>query len=334
MPVNKNGQLVAYLIADGFPLSQHLTRVAGILGIILISLAAGSIPLVRGITSPLEKLTQIAQRLGNGDLSVRSNIRQNDEVGRLAFALDEMADRLDKLLRGEKELLANISHELRTPLARIRVALEIAAEGDIERTRRYLSEIEKDLGEVDQLIEDIFTMTRLDLIGGKQGSLPLRFSLISVHSLIERVSQRFRTNHPLRNLQESEESIDASLSVQADEMLIRRAIGNLLENAQKYSEMDQPIVLATRLEQADHTEPQVIIEIRDQGIGIPLEEQSNLFRPFYRTEHSRARNSGGVGLGLALAKKIVEAHQGGIEVHSQPGMGTSMRIWLPIQKTL
>ena len=116
--------------------------------------------------SPLERLTAAAPRLGAGDLSARAGCGRRGEVGELARAFDEMAERLERLVRAEQELLANVSHELRTPLARIRVALELAAEGDAERARRYLDEIGADLDELERLVEDVLTAARLDLAAG------------------------------------------------------------------------------------------------------------------------------------------------------------------------
>ena len=121
------------------------TRGLLFIGVVLIALAAASFPLARSIAAPVERLTAAARALGAGDLSVRANVRARGELGALGSAFDEMAARLEALVRTERELLANVSHEIRTPLARIRVALELAAEGDAERARRYLGGIGQDL---------------------------------------------------------------------------------------------------------------------------------------------------------------------------------------------
>ncbi|HYG69042.1 MAG TPA: HAMP domain-containing protein, partial [Anaeromyxobacteraceae bacterium] len=114
------------LVEGGHP-SPDFTRAAFFIGAVLLALALGSIPLARSIAAPVEQLTRAARALGDGDLRVRAKVRAKGEVGELARAFDDMADRLERLVRSEKELLANVSHELRTPLARIRVALELAA---------------------------------------------------------------------------------------------------------------------------------------------------------------------------------------------------------------
>jgi len=321
VPVREGGRVVAYLVVGGMPLAGLLTRMATMLAVVLVALALGSFPLARAITSPLEKLTSVAQRLGAGDLSARTGLKRRDEVGKLARAFDEMADRLEKLVRGEKELLANVSHELRTPMARIRVALELAAEGDSQRARTYLQEIATDLGELDRLVEDVLTVARLDLMGSPDGALPLRREQLPAKVVLERAAERFRTTHPGRAL---ELRLDADLpQVDADESLLRRAIDNLLDTAAKYSEPDKPVVLSARPLDG------LTVEVADQGIGIEQKDLPNIFRPFFRTERSRSRGTGGVGLGLALVKKIVEAHCGRVEVVSEVGKGTTVRLQVP-----
>ena len=321
VPVREGGRVVAYLAVGVMPLVAQATRLATILAVVLLALAFGSFPLARAITSPLEKLTSAAQRLGSGDLSARTGLKRRDEVGRVAVAFDEMADRLEKLVRGEKELLANVSHELRTPMARIRVALELAAEGDSQRSRTYLQEIAKDLEELDRLVEDVLTVARLDLRGASDGAPPLRRERLPAQAVIEHAAERFRSANPERVL---ELKLEAGLpQIDADESLLRRAIDNLLDNARKYSEPDKPVVLSATSKDG------LTIEIVDQGIGIEASDLPNLFRPFFRTERSRSRGTGGVGLGLTLAKKIVEAHGGHLDVQSAVGKGTTVRLRVP-----
>ncbi len=324
VPVAAGGKRIGYAILRSGALAPHLLHGAGVLAIVLVVLALGSIPLARQITSPLEKLTRAVERFGSGDLSARAGIRRRDEVGDLASAFDEMADRLERLVRGEKELLANVSHELRTPLARVRVALEIAGEGDEAKARECLREIAADLAELERLVGDVMTAARLDLASGHAGATvtPLRKESIAVEDLVRQAAGRFQTDHPERNLEVRME--DGLPAVSADPALLRRAIDNLLDNARKYSEHDRPILLAARAEIGS-----VVLEVRDQGIGIDPADQARLFTPFFRAERSRDREKGGVGLGLVLARRIVEAHGGTIAIESVPDVGTIARITMP-----
>jgi signal transduction histidine kinase len=313
------GEPGAYLVlTSGFRPSA--ARALSLLGAVLLALALASIPLARAIAAPLERLTAAARRLGGGDLSARVGFEGRGEVGELARAFDEMAERVERLVRSERELLANVSHELRTPLSRIRVALELAAQGDLEASRRYLAEIGADLSELEQLVADVLTAARLE--GGAPGALPLSRQHFPAAELVERSAERFRAAWPGRRL---EVRLDGPLpDLDADPALLRRALDNLLDNARKYSEEGEPVELSARAEGGA-----LVAEVRDRGIGIDPVDLPRLFTPFFRTDRSRARGTGGVGLGLALAKRIVEAHGGTIEVESEPGKGTRVRVRVP-----
>jgi signal transduction histidine kinase len=317
------GEPPAYLVMMGAHRQPPLDRAAAFLVAVLVALAVASVPLARGIARPLERLTAAARALGSGDLSARAGVDRADEVGELGRAFDEMAERLERLLRQEKELIANVSHELRTPLSRIRVALDLAAEGDLERARRFLGEIAQDLSEVERLVEDILTAARLDLAQGRPGAeVPLRREPLPGGELVARAAERFRAAHPGRTLEVAAEEPLPVLD--ADAALLRRALDNLLDNAAKYSEPGEPVTLSARAEGGA-----LVLEVRDRGIGIDAADLPRLFTPFFRTDRSRGRGSGGVGLGLALAKRIAEAHGGTIAVESASGKGTVVRVRVP-----
>jgi len=231
-----------------------------------------------------------------------------------------------RLLLAEKELLANVSHELRTPLARIRVALDLADEGDAETARHSLAEIETDLQELETLVEQVLAAARLELTGeGTGGGFDLHPVRVDAREMVEQASQRFRSAFP-RTLNVS---IAPSAGViEVDRALFRRVLDNLLENAHKYSR-DQfaPVELALVRDRQ-----RVVFEVRDRGMGIPPDDLPHVFAPFFRGERSRDRQSGGVGLGLTLARRVVEAHRGTIALESQPGTGTVARVSLPLAR--
>jgi two-component system OmpR family sensor kinase len=295
--VMEGSELVAYGLVVRPPRHLALKSTSVAYLVVLVLLAFAAVPVARSIVRPLEQLAETARAFGQGDLSVRARMDRNDEIGDLARAFDEMAARVALLLRSEKEVLANISHELRTPLARIRVALELAEDGDAARAQRYLKEIAEDLGEVERLVDDVLTAARLDRVDGRSSEAlpPLRIANVAPATLVAEAAARFAGRHPGRKL--TVEATEPLPMVAADAALLRRAVDNLLENAQKYSEPASPIEL--RVLDAHGS---LRLEVVDQGIGIDPADLPLVFKPFFRGDRSRARQTGGVGLGLALAR--------------------------------
>ena len=268
---------------------------------------------------PLADLSAAARALGAGNLSARATrVRRNDELGDVAAAFDEMAERVERLVRGQRELLANVSHELRTPLARIRVALDLAAEGSAQDAAASLGGIAGDLAELERLTDDILTSARLELSSAQP---PLRKERTWARDLIGEAVERFRNARPERALRIENEVGDAELEI--DPMLLRRALDNLLDNAAKHSEGE--IELSARVGAGRLT-----VEVRDRGTGIAPEDMQRLFQPFFRADRSRARQTGGLGLGLLLTRRILEAHRGTLEIESKLGEGTLARIRVPV----
>jgi signal transduction histidine kinase len=176
--------------------------------------------------------------------------------------------------------------------------------------------ISVDLSELEALLDDVLTATRLEIVDEKTSvvAFALHLEEIAPRALAERASERFRVRHPERTL-------EISFEQEADAVLFRRVIDNLLENAHKYSpDSSRPIALRVTSRDA-----RVTFEVSDQGMGIPREDLPHVFTAFFRGERSRSRGAGGVGLGLTLAKRIVEAHGGTIAVVSTPGAGTTVR---------
>jgi signal transduction histidine kinase len=297
---------------------------ARIVPLVLIVVGVSSWLLARSLTRPLRRLSATASAFGGGDLTARVGAHGRDELGDVARAFDDMAERVTALLRAEKELLANVSHELRTPLARTRVALDLALEGDAGVARELLPDIASDLDELERLITDILTAARLDLGDGSasSGVPPLRRSPVILADLLAHAASRFRSAHPDRALEV--DVAEGLPGLDGDAVLLRRVVDNLLENAHRYSDRSDPITLRARANDG------LEIDVIDRGIGIAAEDLPRVFRPFFRADRSRARATGGLGLGLALAKRIVDAHGGEITLESAPNEGTRARVRLPI----
>lgn len=298
------------------------------ISLVLVVVGGASWMTARSLANPLKRLGATAKALGSGQLDARVNLRRSDELGDVAHAFDEMANRVAQLLRIEKELLANVSHELRTPLARIRVALDIAAEGDAALAQETLKEIAEDLAELERIVSDVLTAARLSLQDGATNASaapPTRVEPTDLGALIERSVQKFNAAHAGRPLKVVTPS-DMPL-IEADPMLLRRVVDNLLDNAHAYTEdKTSEISLMVKADEAN-----VDIVVSDHGVGISPADLERVFEPFFRADRSRTRATGGLGLGLALARRIIEAHGGTLKLESILGKGTTARIVLPLQ---
>ncbi len=298
----------------GFPWGYVLP----LCGAILILVGGVSIWFSRRLARPLDQLATAARRFGEGDTAARAQIAREDELGDVGRAFDEMAERTSAVLQAQRTLMGDVSHELRTPLARIRVALELAAEDPIA-AKDVLADVTTDLDEIDQLINDILTTARLE--GGE--NVPLDRRPIDLGDLADRAVKRFGARHPHRKLDRQIEGRDRE--IECDPVLLRRAVDNLLDNAAKYSDPSTTVKLSVVPNGS-----KVAFEIRDQGIGMSDDDLDRAFTPFWRADGSRTRKTGGVGLGLALARRIARVHGGDVTLASVPGKGTTARLEVPL----
>jgi two-component system OmpR family sensor kinase len=287
--------------------------------LVLLIVALAAAPLARRISKPVERLTEAARRLGGGDLGYRVPLddrarargsglrhgrRRTDELEDLTRAFNDMAERVQRLVHGQQELLANVSHELRSPLARIRVALALLPRDGESEVR--LRDVETDLAELDRLIEDVLTTTRLDATGVPPHPVP-----IDVAGLLAELAER-AARDPLTTGKAVGVAPGPVPDLTADGALIKRALWNLVENAAKYGA--PPITLAATADGQS-----VRLSVTDQGEGIAPDERERVLAPFYRLDRARTpRPVGepphGFGLGLTLARRIAEVHGGRIAI--------------------
>ena len=301
---------------------QHHPPVLLAAVIALVLLSAASLLFARSLARPLRRLASAARRFAAGDFTARVQLARRDEVGQVAAAFDELADRVQALLRAQRELLANVSHELRTPLSRLRVGLDIAAEADPAGAQAELAGLGEDIAALDHLVADVLAVASLDLASLREDAArPLHPEPLDLADLCRRAGARCAANsgHHLQ--------IDAPprLVLEGDATLLRRVVDNLIENARKYSNPGTDIVLALA-----HAGDRAVLTVRDHGIGIAAADLPHIFTPFFRADRSRTRRTGGVGLGLTLAQHIVLAHGGSIDIASDPGQGTTVTVSLPL----
>jgi two-component system, OmpR family, sensor kinase len=289
----------------------------------ILVVAIASIPFARSIAKPIERMVAVTRAFGRGDLGSRAEATRKDEVGALATAFNEMAEQLERLIRSEKEFLANVSHELRTPMARIRVVLETAQE-DPPRAHGLLKEIGIDLADLEGLVENVMESMRLDMgsVNMVRTELPVSFRAIQMNAVGTEAVERFRRLHPHRRITLT--TPPDSIEVIADPQLLRRLLDNLLENARKYSNDNNLIAMTVK-----GGPDAAMVVVRDEGIGIDPADLAHVFKPFFRGDRSRSRETGGAGLGLSLAKRIADAHHGTLAIESHPGRGTAVQFTLP-----
>jgi signal transduction histidine kinase len=275
--------------------------------VVLLAVALVTRPLARRLSRPLERLTEAARRLGQGDLGARVagatprrwwRPREADELRDLTAAFDEMAERVERTLRGQKELLANVSHELRSPLARLRLALALLPR-DAE-SRRRVDDLERDLADLERLIDDVLTTARLDATG-----LPARLETVDVRRLLADLAGRAARDTVLAGLAVTVAD-GPPLALDADAALLRRALWNLVENAARHGA--PPITLG-----ATRDGERIVLSVDDAGPGVAPADRARVLEPFERgAGGATAGRPPGAGLGLTLARRVAEVHGGAL----------------------
>ena len=288
----------------------------GTLALVALAVALATYPIVRRLTRRLEDLQAGVERWGQGDLSVRVAAQGEDEVAYLAQRFNHAASRIealvqsrDALLASQKSLLANASHELRSPLARIRMGLELMGDGSGDAVAQRRPAIERNLQELDMLIDEILLASRLDSQEADIGT----FEPVDLVGLAAEECAR---------VQALLQDPPAHLSVPGVSKLLRRALRNLLENANRHG--GGQVHLQLRQEAGF-----AVVDVLDQGPGVPPALRERIFEPFYRLPGASEKD-GGVGLGLALVKSIAQRHGGSVQCRNRPEGGSCFSLRLPL----
>ncbi len=285
----------------------------------------------RQITAPLHRVTVAAGKVAAGDFSHRVDIRSRDELATLAEAFNSMAASLARNEQQRKQLLSDIAHELKTPLSIIQGNLEAMMDGVAEPTPERLSSLREETLLLSRLVIDL-----RDLSLAEAGHLPLNIQSVDVGDLVERAVSGVRAQAGEHQIQVKTELQQGLPPVVADADRVGQVLRNLLANALRYTPSGGTVrVTATVSTQHSALSTQhrsVLVTVADTGSGIPAEELPRIFDRFYRVDKSRARTSGGTGLGLSVAKQLVEAQGGRIWADSQDGKGSAFHFTLPIAK--
>jgi signal transduction histidine kinase len=296
----------------------------GVLGLTLLALLA-SAWLSTSLIRPLEKLRESALRLSQGDLSHRIADHRADEIGAVAQAFNEMADQVQTMIEEQRAFASNTSHELRTPLTTMRLrteALRHEAALDDTTRQRYVVEIDEELIRLSGLVEDLIVLSRFDAGRAQLGTE--RVDLVRfAHSL-----------HRTMAVPAAEKQITLALDIKPEPPVLVEAslnhltilFRNLLDNAIKYTPSGGQVTW-----QIASNQTEALLTVKDTGQGIAPEHLPHLFKRFYRADRARSRSVQGTGLGLALAKSIVDAYGGHMEVTSAgPGRGTTVTVGWPL----
>jgi two-component system sensor histidine kinase CpxA len=266
------------------------------------------------LTKPLRQLQKAVERFGRGDLTARVGSKRRDEVGQLARTFDRMAGRIETLLAAERRLLLDISHELRSPLARLGVAVELARSG--EDLDSHLNRIQRESDRLNSLVGQLLEVTRAE----GDPSL-LRREPVRVDELVQQLvddSHIEATAHGCELKYERRQPV----TVEGDPELLRRAVENVIRNAIRYAPRQTTVDVSLA-----RNNGKALLDVRDRGPGVPEEALPRLFDAFYRVEPDRSRTSGGIGLGLSIARRAIELHKGAIRARNvQPGLEVEMEL--------
>lgn len=260
------------------------------------------------LTSPVRRLRAVVDCFGRGDFSARAAANRKDELGQLATSFNLMADRIQTLLSAERRLLLDISHELRSPLARLGVAIELARSG--EDREHMLDRIQKEAERLNELVEELLQVTRVEGDPAALKTVVVRLDELLADLVYDSLLEAKAKDCTLLL------KAPASVTLNGDEELVRRAIENVIRNAIRYAPRGTPIDI--ELAASDGL---ARISVRDYGPGVPDDALPRIFDPFYRVDSDRNRSSGGLGLGLAIARRAVELHAGRLSArNANPGL--------------
>ena len=328
-PIEHQGKTIGYLLvtvgSNGSGPAQAflslITRSLVQAGLVatLLGLLLGLI-LARQLVTPLNRLAQAARTLSQGDLNQRVPVRGSDEVAEVMQAFNEMAEALQRSETLRQNMIADIAHELRTPLSVIQGNLQAMLDGVYPMTTEEVALIYDETLLLNHLVNDLRALTQAEA-----GQLHLDLEPVHPEDLVTSVADLFQDAARSQQIT-LQTRLEPNLPViQADVHRLRQVFANLMSNALRHTPAGGSITLA-----AERVGNQVRFSVQDTGAGLTPEEQAHVFERFWRADASRSRDKGGSGLGLTIAKHLVEAHGGQMGVESQPGQGATFWFTTPI----
>lgn len=327
--VELDGQVVGYALATGEPPElepreeRYLVRanqalLIAALGAMLIALPL-SVVLARALTRPLRELTRAIRAMARGDLGQQVPVRSQDELGQLAVAFNQMSADLARANQARRQMTADIAHDLRTPLTVIGGYVEALRDGVLKPDSDRFDTMYNEVQHLQHLVEDLRTLSLAD-----SGELILNRQSLQPVTLLERIAAAYWHRAEQQGIQLQIKAPQSLRRIYVDEERMVQVLGNLVSNSLRHTPQGGQIVLSSR-----SSEGALQILVQDTGEGIPPQALPFIFDRFYRGDASRPGKGDESGLGLAIARSIVEAHGGTISADSSPGHGTTFTIWLP-----
>jgi signal transduction histidine kinase len=324
------GTLIVYSgLGELTPSQEDFLRQVNTLMLVAGSVAALGVLIVgslqaRRIVKPVRALAAAAHRVADGDLSQRIPVTSDDELGEMAAAFNTMAAELERQHELRHRAMADIAHELRTPLSVLQVQLESIEDNLTAPTPEVIAGLQGDLAHLSHLVEDLRVLTLADA-----GELHVEAEPVEMGGLIRDVAERMQAAARTKGvvLDTSLPDVDlceASLHVVGDAQRLTQVLLNLISNALQHTPPDGQVIVSAR-----RAEGKVYVTIQDTGEGIAPDDLPHVFERFYRADRARSRDTGGSGLGLSIAKSLVEAQGGAITVESQVGQGSVFTVSLP-----
>jgi signal transduction histidine kinase len=289
---------------------------------LLLSALVGLL-LSRAIAQPVRRLTAAASAVAEGYLDQQVPVGSRDELGRLSQTFNEMTDRLRAARQMQVDFVANVSHELRTPLTAIKGLVETLRAGavdDVEVRDQFLETVEGETDRLIRLVNDLMVLSRAD-----SDALNLRMEAVDLVGLLESITERLAPQAEARQVILQVEAEGGCPPAWADSDRTEQVLVNLLDNAIKYSQPGGTVAISVQGER----EQSVMVQVQDEGIGIPAEDLARIGERFYRADKARSRAAGGSGLGLAIARALIAAQGGTLWIESQEGQGTNVHFRLP-----
>jgi signal transduction histidine kinase len=331
VPIIVDGAVVGTVVAGsaiGF-LTDNQSRFLREVNRILLWIAFLSIVAVllvgitqsQSIIQPIQKLNQATRQIAKGDYATRIKINRNDEFGEMAQAFNDMAQELENQQALRNRSMADIAHELRTPLSILQIDLESMEDGLMEVTSENMRVLQNEVSHLRNLVEDLRILSRADA-----GEISIEHTKIELGSLIRDVIERQMQSARDKGVRLAFDLENEEIFVKGDNQRLSQVLINLLSNAVRHTPQGGSVNVTMKQQGKN----EVLVSVADTGEGIPQADLPFLFDRFYRVEKSRSRDQGGSGLGLSIAKSLIEAHQGRIWVESKEGEGSTFKFVLPL----